>query len=225
VIIGFLFLLGNQFLISLGEAQGEKPNAINSFQKFRNVFGGQDMLQETFNKVEHEKTEREGRLLGVDGETALMLKRMRNPFEAQIPRPVVEEPAIDDTPNPEPEPIIDEQLPFKVNEETIPMPTEDDYIITGLIWNSDRPQAVVNGRIIDVGDQLDYWKVSSFALLVLNTLIAEILSSIFGISRKAFCSWLLPLEKMFQEMITAKRTAKILTITSGRFLTLLSSSK
>jgi len=159
LIVYLLFFSGSLCFLTVARAQSEEPNVLNSFQKFRNMFGSQDMLKDTFNKVESEKTAREGRLMGVDGETALMLKRMRNPFEPQIPKPVIEEPVIDDTPRPEPEPFDDEPLPYVETKEEIPLPKEDDYIITGIVWNTDRPQAVVNGKIIDIGDHLDYWEV------------------------------------------------------------------
>ena len=36
-------------------------------------------------------------------------------------------------------------------EEIIPLP---DVKISGIIWNSDRPQAIINGRIVDIGDSI-----------------------------------------------------------------------
>ncbi len=32
-------------------------------------------------------------------------------------------------------------------------------IITGLIWNTDRPQAIVNGQIVDIGDTIEATKI------------------------------------------------------------------
>ncbi len=153
------FLFGTLTAVPPAGAQEEDANILNSFHKFRNLFGGQDMLQNTMDKVESDKDAHEGRLLGVDRETARMLKQLRNPFEPQIPKPEIIEPVEEAVPEPEPEPIIKEQLPLYQPEEKIPPPTPDAYVITGLVWNTDRPQAVVNGKIVDIGDRLDYWEV------------------------------------------------------------------
>ena len=88
-----------------------------------------------------------------------MLKKLRDPFEPQIPQPEIVGPIEEEVSEPEPEPIIAEQLPLYQPEEKIPAPSADAYVITGLVWNSDRPQAVVNGKIVDIGDRLDYWEV------------------------------------------------------------------
>ncbi|MBU4334593.1 MAG: hypothetical protein KKD07_09145, partial [Candidatus Omnitrophica bacterium] len=37
--------------------------------------------------------------------------------------------------------------------EVVPEPPQ--MIISGLVWNSDRPQAIVNNKVIDVGDTIE----------------------------------------------------------------------
>jgi len=92
-----------------------------------------------------------------DGAIDISMMITRNPFTPQLPPPVKEivEP-VDETP------ISDGSSQIQVTgvqtsppEDTMPeilgMPT---LTITGLIWNSDRPQAIVNGNIITVGERL-----------------------------------------------------------------------
>ena len=82
----------------------------------------------------------------------------KNPFEPQFP---VKEVKQDNSKNTS---IVDKIRGFvgsKQNEVSI----EDvkkklaKFNISGIIWHSDRPQAIVNRKIIDVGDTLDNMKV------------------------------------------------------------------
>jgi hypothetical protein len=47
------------------------------------------------------------------------------------------------------EPLLEEPVELPVPERPVP-----DVIINGIIWNSDRPQAIINGRIVDIGDTI-----------------------------------------------------------------------
>ncbi len=40
-----------------------------------------------------------------------------------------------------------------------PTPPDLDAEITGLIWNSDRPQAIVNGEVLEIGDEINGMKI------------------------------------------------------------------
>ncbi len=85
----------------------------------------------------------------------------RNPFLDFLPEPkVVEEP---ETPQPavtpRPEPARSER---RVTRETAtpqgavpqekPAVVAPEMEITGLVWNSERPQAIVNGEVVSIGD-------------------------------------------------------------------------
>ena len=79
-----------------------------------------------------------------------------NPFKSQLPK--IEEPKIEiaddlsdqetaegssmklDIPKPPVEPPVVEERPLP------------SITVSGIIWNSDRPQAIINGQIVDVGD-------------------------------------------------------------------------
>lgn len=94
-------------------------------------------------------------------ESRLLL--IKNPFESQLPKkekkPEIVKPAPPpiipmlptlpiQPPNP-PQPNIPE--PEIVKEPEIPVP---HVTISGIIWNSDRPQAIINGKIVDIGDTI-----------------------------------------------------------------------
>ena len=95
------------------------------------------------------------------------LSSMKNPFKSQLPVPEIEdieeEPESDEDevePLLEPEPNeaasneegLTDPSPKAVEiEEIIPLP---DVKVSGIIWNSDRPQAIINGLIVDIGDNI-----------------------------------------------------------------------
>lgn len=81
------------------------------------------------------------------------LNSIQNPFESQLPETEPE----DEEPMDKPEitepatsapifniPVTEEPLP--------PIPT---FEITGIIWDSDRPQAIINEQIVDIGDTIE----------------------------------------------------------------------
>ncbi len=90
---------------------------------------------------------------------------VRNPFQSQLPREEkkkrieewpevkpVQPPQILMPPPPkpvvaEPPPVVKEEPPPR--EEPIPSLT-----ITGVVWNTDRPQAVVNCLVVNIGDEV-----------------------------------------------------------------------
>ncbi len=70
-----------------------------------------------------------------------------NPFIPQIPQTVKTtafvNPQVTSTPD--------------MTVETIPIP---EFIVAGIIWNSKKPQAIVNQEIVTIGDNVNNWKVS-----------------------------------------------------------------
>jgi len=86
---------------------------------------------------------------------------LKNPFIPQLPKPEAE-PIITEEPEViEPEPI--EAIP-EPNEEPatgqaprqIPKP---HLSVSGLVWDTDQPQAIVNNDVVDLGDFVGQWKV------------------------------------------------------------------
>jgi hypothetical protein len=84
---------------------------------------------------------------------------MRNPFQSQLP----EKRKPPEAPNPkvkieDPKGAIEKPKVSQPNIESVapkvietPMP---QLTIKGVIWNSDRPQAIINDQIIDIGDKI-----------------------------------------------------------------------
>jgi len=84
---------------------------------------------------------------------------VENPFKSQLPK--IEKPKIEMPDKPKlPKPSEDKDptkpklpeliaTPPLIKERPLPNVT-----INGIIWNSDRPQAIINGRIIDIGDTI-----------------------------------------------------------------------
>ena len=53
-----------------------------------------------------------------------------------------------------PKPLVIAQAP--------PAPAKPPaVVITGLIWNSDRPQAIINGQVVDIGDNIGEMEIVS----------------------------------------------------------------
>ena len=82
-----------------------------------------------------------------------------NPFKSQLPK--IEAPKIeipDKTKPPKPSEDKDPRKPERPKPIVVPPVVEErplpNVIISGVIWNSDRPQAIINGRIIDIGDTI-----------------------------------------------------------------------
>ena len=84
---------------------------------------------------------------------------VENPFKSQLPE--IEKPKIEMPDKPKPPKTSEDKDPTKpklpkpivappvVKERPLP-----HIMINGIIWNSDRPQAIINGRIVDIGDTI-----------------------------------------------------------------------
>lgn len=84
-----------------------------------------------------------------------------NPFKTQLPEKKIEE--VENTNqtdaygfNPIPQQNID---PDPVVEPVKPTPPE--FILNGIVWNTDRPQAIINNQIVNQGDTIEGAKIVS----------------------------------------------------------------
>ena len=83
-----------------------------------------------------------------------------NPFIPQLPEPVIVKP----------EPLKSEdQLSDKTRLEIhqpdrapTPVPPPN-FMITGLVWNTNRPQAIINDQVVDVGDRISDYQIVSIS--------------------------------------------------------------
>jgi len=91
--------------------------------------------------------------------TSQPYKDLRNPFTPQIPITFIEEVEKE----PEDVDLADgsgimeptgTEVQTAAEEEIPPIAGKPSLLISGMIWNSDRPQAIVNGVIVEVGDRI-----------------------------------------------------------------------
>jgi len=84
-----------------------------------------------------------------------------NPFEPKLPKP--KKPEKPDRPKPQKPraprgPIISTKT-TETGTQTPQKPERPALHVLGLIWNSDRPQAIINGRVVDIGDSISNVKI------------------------------------------------------------------
>lgn len=87
--------------------------------------------------------------LGVDYETATMVSSLKNPFIPQIPSLQKVQPV-----EPKEEPIEMVDTPYI--EPQAPPPT---FTVSGMVWNTSKPVAIINGHILKVGDEISNWQI------------------------------------------------------------------
>ena len=77
---------------------------------------------------------------------------IQNPFKSKLPEPEPEPEKPMETPEIAEPTQTDTNLEIPALEEPpLPIPT---FKVTGIIWDSDRPQAILNGQIVDIGDNI-----------------------------------------------------------------------
>lgn len=94
------------------------------------------------------------------------LDSLRDPFTPQLPLPPAEEiqkpageqnlPSQAKFPLAEGSPPPSQKIPQSALEEPLKPPV---IKISGLIWNSANPQAIINDRIVRVGDKIEAWTI------------------------------------------------------------------
>lgn len=150
-----------------GYAQGESEDFLSPLKRITRFFEGKDALQQTLSTVNDMEVEFFRKRAGIDKRTAAKLYTIKNPFYPQlpifqeseageiapVPEPIAEAPAV----RTEEEVVRTLEAPVS---ETVLSPA-NRFVVSGLIWNSDRPQAIVNGRIVGIGDILpDNWEIT-----------------------------------------------------------------
>ncbi|MDP2654551.1 MAG: hypothetical protein Q8Q08_11065 [Candidatus Omnitrophota bacterium] len=130
-----------------------------------------DQLQETLEKVGTMQDQFIRTNLGVDEKASKALKSLRNPFIPQLPQ---EKPKPPDKKDPPPRlpPVSDNQIdqrptyqPPVAQQTPEPQPAASvpNFVISGMVWNSSRPQAIVNGKVVEIGASLDGWDVTNIS--------------------------------------------------------------
>lgn len=96
---------------------------------------------------------------------------IQNPFIPQLPiKPQIVENKQKSIPDNPSNKIIDKSKTgdLKINipevlEPKLPPLPQPNFTITGIIWNTDRPQAIINGQVVDIGDVIQDFKIESIS--------------------------------------------------------------
>jgi len=151
-----------------GTALGQTKKSTPQMDKLKRLFQERDPLKESMSQFDKMKEEFSYTAQGLNAAEAEMLRTLQDPFVPQLPEPVTE---VEPAPTPKPRPLSqpDTRTPAPVPPQpdvpAIPMVTAPppNLRISGLIWNSDRPQAIVNGQIVEVGGTIDSWKITDIS--------------------------------------------------------------
>ncbi len=91
----------------------------------------------------------------------LTLSSIRNPFIPILPSPQIVESTsnqITTTTSSRSKPTS--VKPVEVTEtKNVSPPALPKFIISGLVWNTDNPQAIINQEIVEIGDTVDDWTI------------------------------------------------------------------
>ena len=79
-----------------------------------------------------------------------------------------EEPVTRATAEAKPQPIQSRSAewggnPFEVDHRPLaaaPTKQSEGYVVTGILWDPERPSAIINNRLVAIGDRLDQWQVA-----------------------------------------------------------------
>ena len=86
--------------------------------------------------------------------------------ELDLKKIVLKNPFISKLPSAEKPPVAPEQpdIPISVQQPNQPAPpAKPSMKISGLIWNTDRPQAIINGQVVNIGDVVSGWTISKIS--------------------------------------------------------------
>lgn len=121
----------------------------------QSLMEGKDLLQETFNKLNVDEEKQDLEKKGIQDRKMIdTLQTLKNPFIPQLP--IIEGPTTEGQTQEESlmpnQAIQDAPQMMPTIEEIIRPPT---LTISGLIWNTDRPQAIINDKVINQGEIVD----------------------------------------------------------------------
>ena len=90
------------------------------------------------------------------------LNSIKDPFVPQLPlEPKMQSPAVQSNPRNPDERVLPPPSQV-VNPTPPPMEVRPPVItISGLVWNTDLPQAIVNNQIVGIGDKINEWTIVS----------------------------------------------------------------
>lgn len=138
------------------QAEEKKAGILDQLQQFRqNMETGRDPLKETLQNISEMEQQYQMGVQGVNKETAQIIRNLRNPFIPQLPPPK----STNETPVEQTDVQSDIPIPGPdaVGEPEIVRP---NFTISGLVWNTHMPQAILNGEVVSIGDVVESWTIS-----------------------------------------------------------------
>lgn len=106
-----------------------------------------DMLNDTLSRVKRLEATTTTKTSDEDLSAESDPDTFRNPFVPQTPQPVM---VTDDNAGKVPVAQVQRERPV------VPIPV---FTLSGLIWNTKKPAAILNGKIVAIGDQVSNWSV------------------------------------------------------------------
>lgn len=148
-----LFLLSNLLINAHLAAAQESPSlAIETLKRVENIAQqpAPDILKQTLKQAGEQETLTTTTDQTADRtivETSIDINDIQDPFTPQIPK--------------ETKPILPINTtmptPTGIPEQETPVP---QFIVSGMIWNSKKPAAIVNDQVVAIGDQISNWSVT-----------------------------------------------------------------
>ncbi len=117
----------------------------------------QDPLQRALNEAQKSVTPKVVRK-NLDSDTQEMVEKLPNPFIPKIPSA--------EGPKPAPTAPIPKQqsnLPLPKAPVNQNEPAKPNFHISGIVWNSSRPQAIINDQVYSEGDTLESWTITKIS--------------------------------------------------------------
>lgn len=153
IVLGFVVIFQSAILFA---QQAENKDILSQFKKIGEMFSEDGDLQKNLSVASGSLNENTNQNLDLDQETLQKLISIRNPFESQLPQPGQAVSKTETQVAPEPVGMGPEPTPPQPKI----IPSLPQCSITGLVWDSQKPQAILNGKIIGLGDKIESWTVT-----------------------------------------------------------------
>lgn len=146
-----LFCYCNILLSAHLVAAQQSPNlAIDTLKRVENIVQkpAPDILKQTLSQAEEQAnlTAINTQDVDIPQDKTRAVSDIQDPFTPQIPQET--KPAL---------PIAVMPTPHIVAEQATPIP---QFIVSGMIWNSKKPAAIINDQVVAIGDQISNWSIA-----------------------------------------------------------------
>jgi len=150
LLIVWAFFVSGSFT-AVSSAQERAIEQMTPIKEIKEAFTSPpDMLDATLKKVQslEPKSASTKKVSEEEAAAELELAPFKNPFIPKTPQ-AQKEVFFDRTNTWPPTPVTTEQ--------TVPIP---QFTLSGLVWNTKKPAAILNGKIVAIGDEVSSWSIS-----------------------------------------------------------------